>query len=135
MRILKQILVKIIWLIIYIIFNIGLFFIELSIFFKEKSNTYDSNSGIETLDVLIDVGHFFLNALNSFAIFFHTCIDICIALVAFLFFIPVQLRYIKPKYEKGSKKKFLYSVLASLLILMILKLIMYIWVLIDAIYF
>lgn len=134
MRTFKQILIKIAWLIIYTLFNIGLFFIELNFFFKKKPKTNKSNSGIETLDVLIDVGHFFLDALNSFAIFIHASIDLSIALVAFLLFIPVQLRYIKPNYKRGSKKKFLYSVLASFVVLMLLKLIMYIWMFIDTSY-
>lgn len=134
MKTLKLILIKIAWLLIYWAFNIGLFLVEVSVLFKKRTKSNKSNTGADTLDFLLDVGIGFLDALSGLAVFIHGCLDSVIALVTLLFFIPVQLKYIKPNYQTGSKKKFLYSLLASLVVLMLLKLIMYIWIFIDGNY-
>lgn len=134
MRFFKQVLLKITWLIIYIVFNVGLFFIEVSILFKKRTRSHKSNTGSETLDVLLDFGAGVLDALSGLTILIHGCFDVVIALVAFLLSIPVQFKYIKPNYETGSKKKFLFSLLASLSVLMLLKLMFYIWLFMDGYY-
>lgn len=131
MRVLKQILRKIAWLLIYLTFNIAVFYIEISVLFKKRTSKHHHNTGSEVADLFLDLGTVFIDALSGLAVFIHGCLDSIIAVVAFLIFIPIQLKYIKHNFQEGSKKKFLYSVLAALAVVMLLKIIFYIWMFID----
>ena len=133
MKVFKQILIKLAWVVIYLAFNVGLFFIEISFLFKKESKNYKSNTGSETLDALFDVGSVFLNVLDGLGIFIHGCICIVIAIISFLIFIPIQFKHINPQYQ-GEKYKFLYSILAAIVVIMTLKLLLYIWMLFELYY-
>lgn len=129
-EIMKRIFTKTIWLILYLAFNIVLFFIEINLFFKKNNSSYSGNSGINSLDDFFALSHASFNVLGELAIVGFSFVAMGIALVAFLLFIPFQVYVIKPKY-KTSKKKFLFSLLAAFSIVMILKLIVYIWMFVD----
>jgi hypothetical protein len=126
----KRILKKIIWLILYLAFNIVLFFIEINFFFQNHDASYSSNSGISTLDDFLTLVHTSFNTLEELAILGFSFVAVGVALVAFLLFIPIQIYVIKPKY-KTSNKKFLFSLLAACSVVIILKLIGYIWMFVD----
>jgi hypothetical protein len=126
----KKIFTKTIWLILYLTFNIVVFFIEINLFFKKNNTSYSGNSGISLLDDFFALSHASFNVLGELAIVGFSFVAMGIALVAFLFFIPLQVYFLKPKY-KTSKKKFLFSLLAAFCIVMIIKLIVYIWMFVD----
>jgi len=126
----KRILKKAIWLLLYLAFNMGLFFIEINFFFKNHDASYSSNSGINALDDFFTFINTSYSAFAELAILSFKFVAMGIALVAFLLFIPIQIYVIKPKY-KASKKKFLFSLLAACSVVVILKLIGYIWMVVD----
>jgi len=126
----KRILKKALWLLLYLAFNISLFFIEINFFFKNHDASYSSNSGISALDDFFTFINTSYSAFAELAILSFKFVAMGIALVAFLLFIPIQIYVIKPKY-KTSKKKFLFSLLAACSVVVILKLIGYIWMVVD----
>lgn len=126
----KKITSKIAWLLLYLAFNACLFFVEISVLFN-KPKMAKSNTGFDILDVFLDLGGVFLDILSAFAMLAHLVSVAIIAIMALLFFIPVQRKYIKPKYEAGSKKKFFNSLVMAIAVLMVLKLIQYAWMFIE----
>ena len=113
---------------LYVLFNILLFFIEVNFFFKK--NDSGNTSGFSLLDDVFTITNSSFNFLGDLALVGFSFVAMGIALVAFLLFIPLQLYYINRKY-KNHKKKFLFSLLASFTIVILLKLMMYLWMFID----
>ncbi|WP_158849383.1 hypothetical protein [Algibacter sp. L1A34] len=79
----KRILKKIIWLILYLAFNIVLFFIEINLFFKKNNTSYSSNSAINSLDDFFALSHASFNVLGELAIVGFSFVAMGITLVAF----------------------------------------------------
>jgi len=128
--IMKNIVRKLIWLLIYVIFNAVLFFIEISILFNNDTTSHRSNSGFDWMDKALTITNSAFSFLEDLAFLIFSFISAGIMLVAFLIYIPIQIYVITPKY-KEDKKRFLYSLLASFSLVIILKLIVYAWALID----
>ena len=124
-----KLLKRLIWLIIYLSFNVIIFFLEISIFFKQNNKANKSNSGFSLLDGFLNLLNSFFDFIGTLALIALAYMDAILALVAFLLFIPIQIYFINPKYK--NNKKFLFSVLASLSVVILLKLIMYGSMLID----
>ncbi|QWX83003.1 hypothetical protein H0I23_11080 [Cellulophaga sp. HaHaR_3_176] len=129
-EIMNKILKKIIWLLLYLAFNISLFFIEIIFIFKKNDTIYTSNTGFNSLDDLVTISNSAFNFLGELALVSFSFIAMGLALIAFLLFIPVYIYFIKPKY-KNHKKRFLFSLLASFVVVIVLKLILYTWMFID----
>ena len=121
---------KLSWLIIYLLFNTIIFFIEIYVLFKKDTTSYSSNSGFSLLDVFFNRSDSFFSILEGFAILGFTYLSIGISIVAFIFFMPLQIYYIQPKY-KHNNKKFLFSLLASFSVVILLKLMLYCWMFVD----
>ncbi|WP_282164742.1 hypothetical protein [Cellulophaga baltica] len=126
----KQLFKKTIWLLLYLAFNSMLFFIELFFLFKKNNSDYSNPSGSNSLDDFLAFSSATFNFLGELAIVGFSFAAIGIALIAFLLFIPIQIYFIKPKYN-DSNHKFLYSLLASFAMVLLLKLLMYVWMIID----
>ncbi len=128
--IMKQLFKKTIWLLLYLAFNSMLFFIELFFLFKKNNSDYSNPSGSNSLDDFLAFSSATFNFLGELAIVGFSFVATSIALIAFLLFIPIQIYFIKPKYN-DSNHKFLYSLLASFAMVLLLKLLMYVWMIID----
>lgn len=124
MRVIKKIFRNLFWLVSYLTFNISLYIIEMNILFK-KSSSHTNSSGFEVLDVFLEVVDFFGSLLNSLAMLAFFCIDVGLAVVGFIIFVPLWLRVLKPKYQ-NNKNKFSFSLLIAFGIVIALKLILYV---------
>ncbi len=118
-----KILKKLSWLIIYLLFNAVIFFIEIHVLFKKNDTNYSSNSGFSLLDQ-------FFNILEGFAIVGFVYAAVGLTIVSFMLFIPLQIYYIEVKY-KNNKNKFWFSLLVSFSVVIILKLILHCWRFVD----
>lgn len=125
----REILKKLIWLILYLLFNAVLFFIEISVLFT-TNDSFTGGSGFESVDDILEAFNVVFNILEGMVMVFYLYTAIGLAIVALLLFIPVQVYYINRKF-KNHKKKFLYSLLASFAVVMTLKLLLYAWMFID----
>ena len=125
----REILKKLFWFILYFLFNAVLFFIEISVLFT-TNDSFTGGSGFESVDDILEAFNVVFNILEGMVMVFYLYTVIGLAIVALLLFIPVQVYYINRKF-KNHKKKFLYSLLASFTIVMTLKLLLYAWMFID----
>lgn len=125
----RELLKKLIWLILYLLFNAVLFFIEISVLFT-TNDSFTGVSGFESVDDILEALNVVFNILEEMVMVFYFYTAIGLAIVALLLFIPVQVYYINRKF-KNHKKKFLYSLLASFAVVMTLKLLLYTWMFID----
>lgn len=125
-----KILKKLSWFILYILFNAVLFFIEISVLFKRSNQNYRGNSGLNSVDDILEAFNAIFSVLESMAMVFYLYSAIGLAIVAFILFIPVQVYYINRKFKNNSKK-YWYSLLASFGVVVLLKLLMYSWMYID----
>ncbi|MEP2278827.1 hypothetical protein [Maribacter sp.] len=127
---LKIILKKIAWLVLYLLFNAVLFFIEVSILFEGGDSSYSSNSGLNSIDDILEAFSAIFNVLEGVVMVFYFYWSIGMVIIGLLLFIPVQVYYINRKY-KHHRKKFWFSLLASFVVVIGLKLLMYSWMYID----
>ncbi|MFV1449373.1 hypothetical protein VBZ51_09515 [Maribacter sp. HS] len=125
----RKILKKLSWFILYLLFNAVLFFIEVSVLFTTNDG-FTSGSGFESVDDVLEALNVVFNILEGMVMVFYLYTAIGLAIVALLLFIPVQVYYINRKF-KNHRKKFLYSLLASFAVVMTLKLLLYAWMFID----
>ncbi|WP_430425308.1 hypothetical protein [Maribacter litoralis] len=125
----REVLKKLIWLILYLLFNVVLFFIEISVLFTTNDG-FTGGSGFESVDDILEALNVVFNILEGMVMVFYLYTAIGLTIVALLLFIPVQVYYINRKF-KNHKKKFLYSLLASFAVVMTLKLLLYAWMFID----
>lgn len=121
---------KLSWVIIYLLFNSIIFFIEIYVLFKKDNTSYSSNRGFSLLDVFFNMSNSVFSTLEGFAILGFTYLSIGISIMAFILFIPLQIYYIEPKY-KYNNKNFLFSLLASFSVVVLLKLVLYCWMFVD----
>lgn len=125
----REILKKLFWFILYFLFNAVLFFIEIIVLFTTNDG-FTGVSGFESVDDILEAFNVVFNILEGMVMVFYLYTVIGLAIVALLLFIPVQVYYINRKF-KNHKKKFLYSLLASFTVVMTLKLLLYAWMFID----
>ncbi|APA62977.1 hypothetical protein [Maribacter sp. 1_2014MBL_MicDiv] len=125
----RKILKKLSWFILYLLFNAVLFFIEVSVLFTTNDG-FTGGSGFESVDDVLEALNVVFNILEGMVLVFYLYTAIVLAIVALLLFIPVQVYYINRKF-KNHRKKFLYSLLASFAVVMTLKLLLYAWMFID----
>jgi len=125
----RKILKKLSWFILYLLFNAVLFFIEVSVLFTTNDG-FTGGSGFESVDDVLEALNVVFNILEGMVMVFYLYTAIGSAIVALLLFIPVQVYYINRKF-KNHRKKFLYSLLASFAVVMTLKLLLYAWMFID----
>lgn len=125
----RKILKKLSWFILYLLFNAVLFFIEVSVLFTTNDG-FTSGSGFESVDDVLEALNVVFNILEGMVMVFYLYTAIGLAIVALLLFIPVQVYYINRKF-KNHRKKFLYSLLTSFAVVMTLKLLLYAWMFID----
>lgn len=125
----RKILKKLSWFILYLLFNAVLFFIEVSVLFTTNDG-FTGGSGFESVDDVLEALNVVFNILEGMVMVFYLYTAIGLAIVALLLFIPVQVYYINRKF-KNHRKKFLYSLLASFAVVMTLKLLLYAWMFID----
>ena len=126
----RKILKKLSWLILYLLFNAVLFIIELKVLFKRDTSGYSGGSGVETVDDILEAVGAMFNILESIAMIGYFYVTVALAILALVLFIPVQVYYIKPKFTNRSKS-FWYGLLASFAVVLVLKLLLYAWVFID----
>ncbi|MEP2238370.1 MAG: hypothetical protein ABJI22_08425 [Maribacter sp.] len=127
---LKTILKKLSWLVLYLLFNAVLFFIEVSVLFKGEDSSYSSNSGLNSIDDILEAFSAIFNVLEGIVMVYYFYWSISLVIIGLLLFIPVQVYYINRKFN-NHRKKFWYSLLASFVVVILLKLLMYCWMYID----
>ena len=125
----RKILKKLSWFILYLLFNAVLFFIEVSVLFTTNDG-FTGGSEFESVDDVLEALNVVFNILEGMVMVFYLYTAIGLTIVALLLFIPVQVYYINRKF-KNHRKKFLYSLLASFAVVMTLKLLLYAWMFID----
>ncbi|SHK31985.1 hypothetical protein SAMN04488007_2736 [Maribacter aquivivus] len=128
-----KILKKLSWLLLYLLFNTVLFFIEVSILFDTNNSSNSGISGFDSIDALLEGFNAFFDVLQGMALLFFFYASIASAIFALLLFIPVQLYFINRKFKNHSRK-FLYSLLASFALVILLKLPKYIFMFIEMTY-
>lgn len=126
----RKILKKLSWFILYLLFNVVLFIIELKVLFKRDTYGYSGGSGVETVDDILEAVGAMFNILESIAMIGYFYVTVALAILALVLFIPVQVYYIKPKFTNRSKS-FWYGLLASFAVVLVLKLMLYAWVFVD----
>ncbi|CAN0586098.1 unnamed protein product [Ectocarpus sp. 12 AP-2014] len=126
----RKILKKLSWFILYLLFNAALFIIELKVLFKRDTSGYSGGSGVENVDDILGAIGAMFNILESIAMIGYFYVTVALAILALVLFIPVQVYYIKPKFTNRSKS-FWYGLLASFAVVLVLKLLLYAWVFID----
>ncbi|WP_405397510.1 hypothetical protein [Maribacter sp. Asnod2-G09] len=128
-----KILRKLFWLLLYLLFNTALFFIEVRILFDTNDSSSSGVSGFDSIDALLVGFNAFFDVLQSVALLFFFYASIASAIFALLLFIPVQIYFINRKF-KNHRRKFLYSLLASFALVILLKLPKYIFMFIEMTY-
>jgi len=126
----RKILKKLSWFILYLLFNAVLFIIELKVWFKQDTYGYSGGSGVETVDDILEAIGAMFNILESIAMIGYFYVTVALSILALILYIPVQVYFIKPKFTNRSKK-FWYGLLVSFAVVLVLKLLLYAWFFVD----
>ncbi|MDF4202624.1 hypothetical protein PXD56_06650 [Maribacter sp. SA7] len=124
-----KILKKLSWFILYLLFNAVLFLIEIRVLFTTNDG-FTGGSGFESIDDILEAFSAIFNVLEGIVMVYYFYWSIGLVIIALLLFIPVQVYYINRKFN-NHRKKFWYSLLASFVVVIGLKLLMYSWMYID----
>ncbi|CAN0596526.1 unnamed protein product, partial [Ectocarpus sp. 12 AP-2014] len=89
----RKILKKLSWFILYLLFNAVLFFIEVSVLFTTNDG-FTGGSGFESVDDVLEALNVVFNILEGMVLVFYLYTAIVLAIVALFLFIPVQVSFL-----------------------------------------